>query len=131
MPRNPQETADLVTFIEEIVNCKPHFLCSEEVVLIWFYKANKHPKDIDVCMNVASIKLSPQHSRLAIGKEDIKINYLRLNNKTYIYLSSKILSNSIWSLINLINSFQHNRQISQQRWHYNKKKKLSSAMTMK
>ena len=25
---NPQETADLVTFTEEILNGKPHFLCS-------------------------------------------------------------------------------------------------------
>ena len=28
---NPQETADLVTFIEEILNGKLSFLCSEEV----------------------------------------------------------------------------------------------------
>ena len=25
---NPQETADLVTFTEEVLNGKPHFLCS-------------------------------------------------------------------------------------------------------
>ena len=25
---NPQKTADLVTFVEEILNGKPHFLCS-------------------------------------------------------------------------------------------------------
>ena len=29
---NPQETADLVTFAEEILNGKLHFLCSEEIV---------------------------------------------------------------------------------------------------
>ena len=46
-------------------------------------------------MNITSLKLSPQHSRLAIGKDEIRINYLKLNNKTYIFLSSKILSNSI------------------------------------
>ena len=29
MWRNPQETADFVTFTEEILNVKLHFLCSE------------------------------------------------------------------------------------------------------
>ena len=29
---NPQETADLVTFAEEILNAKFHFLCSVEFV---------------------------------------------------------------------------------------------------
>ena len=28
MSPNPEETADLVTFTEEILNRKPHFLCS-------------------------------------------------------------------------------------------------------
>ena len=31
MGPNPQETADLVTFTEDILNGKLHFLCSEEV----------------------------------------------------------------------------------------------------
>ena len=30
MRPNPQETADLVTFAEEILNAKLNFLCSEE-----------------------------------------------------------------------------------------------------
>ena len=30
---NPQETADLVTFTEEVLNGKPHFLCS--VYSVW------------------------------------------------------------------------------------------------
>ena len=30
MRPNPQETADLVTFTEEILNGKLHFLCSDE-----------------------------------------------------------------------------------------------------
>ena len=34
MGTNPQENADLVTFNEEILNGKLHFLCSEEV-RIW------------------------------------------------------------------------------------------------
>ena len=29
---NPQETVDLVTFTKEILNGKPHFLCSEKIV---------------------------------------------------------------------------------------------------
>ena len=31
MSRNPQETADLVTFTEEILNGKLHFLCSAQL----------------------------------------------------------------------------------------------------
>ena len=29
---NPQETADLVTFTEEILNAKMHFLCSDALL---------------------------------------------------------------------------------------------------
>ena len=32
---NPQKTADLVTFTEEIFNEKLHFLCSGSVTNIW------------------------------------------------------------------------------------------------
>ena len=46
-------------------------------------------------MNVILLKLSPQHSSLKIRKEKIRITCLKLNNKTYIFLSSKIFSNSI------------------------------------
>ena len=31
MGPNPQETADLVTFTEEILNGKLHFLCSDHI----------------------------------------------------------------------------------------------------
>ena len=31
-----QETADLVTFIEEILNGKLHFLCSDVPTIFWF-----------------------------------------------------------------------------------------------
>ena len=31
MQPNPQETADLVTFTEEILNGKLHFLCSDKI----------------------------------------------------------------------------------------------------
>ena len=34
MQPNPQETADLVTFTEEILNGKLHFMCSERPVKI-------------------------------------------------------------------------------------------------
>ena len=33
MGPNPQETADLVTFTEDILNGKLHFLCSENACL--------------------------------------------------------------------------------------------------
>ena len=37
MSPNPEETADLVTFTEEILNGKPHFLWSEyfDVLMFW------------------------------------------------------------------------------------------------
>ena len=34
---NPQETVDLVTFTEEILNGKLHFLCSEKVFDIKYF----------------------------------------------------------------------------------------------
>ena len=41
---NPQESADLVTFAEEILNGKPHFLCSADTInlesLLWMYVPN-------------------------------------------------------------------------------------------
>ena len=36
---NPQETADLVIFTEEILNGKLHFLCSAEKLEIWLTKS--------------------------------------------------------------------------------------------
>ena len=62
------------------------------------YKAEKHPWDKDFCMNVILLKLSPQHNRLTIRKEGIRITWFKLNSKTYIIFSSNILSNSIWSI---------------------------------
>ena len=38
MWRNPQETADLVTFTEEILNGKLHFLCSVTEMYFGFKK---------------------------------------------------------------------------------------------
>ena len=37
MRPNPQETADLVTFSEETLNGKLHFLCSEEFFIHKFF----------------------------------------------------------------------------------------------
>ena len=37
---NPQETADLVTFTEEILNGKLHFLCSVRVFFLIYQSAN-------------------------------------------------------------------------------------------
>ena len=34
---NPQATADLVTFTEEVLNGKLHFLCSVKVIVMWTY----------------------------------------------------------------------------------------------
>ena len=41
MGPNPQETADVVTFTEEILNGKLHFLCSS--ILIFFFKKTYAP----------------------------------------------------------------------------------------
>ena len=46
-----------------------------ENILIWFNKAKKRPRDKDFHINVMLLKLSPQHSRLAIQKGGNK-NYL-------------------------------------------------------
>ena len=62
------------------------------------YKAEKCPSDKNFCINVVVIKLSSQHNRLTMQKERIRITCLKLNSQAYIFLSSKILSNSIWSL---------------------------------
>ena len=64
-------------------------------IFTWFYKAKKSPRHKDFCMNVILLKFSPQHSRLTICREGIGITCLTLNNKTYIFTSSKISSNSI------------------------------------
>ena len=39
MSANPQDTADLVTFTEEILNGKLHFLCSVRAELTEFFQA--------------------------------------------------------------------------------------------
>ena len=50
-------------------------------------------------------KRPSQHSRLTIRKEGIWISCLALNNKTYIFVSSKVLSRSMLSFVTLITSF--------------------------
>ena len=109
-------------------NSKGHALRRPKDVLIWLYKTKKLPRDKDFCINILLLKLSLHHNRLTIRKEDIRITCLKLNNKTYIFLSSKILSNSIWSLISLINFFHHNCLILQQNWLRNNLRDKSSAM---
>ena len=101
--------------------------------LIWFYKTKNRQRDKSFCISVIILKLSPQQSRLTIRKEGIRNTCLKLNRKTYIFLSSKIFSNSIWSLINFMFFLHHNCLISQQNWLYIKRKSLylSSTMTKK
>ena len=90
-----------------ICNPKGHVLPvsreSPKDILIWFYNAKKRPRHNDFCMIVTLLNLSPQHGRLTIRKEGIR---------RHIFLSSNILSNSIWSLIDLVNFFHHNCLIS-------------------
>ena len=73
-------------------------------------------------MNVALLKWHLHHSRLAIRREGIWITGLKLNNKTYIFLLSNVLSNSVLSFMNFINFLHQNCLILQQNWLYIKKK---------
>ena len=61
------------------------------------------PRDKDLVLhlvlasiNVIILKWIPQHSGLRIRKEGIWITYLKLNIKTHVFLSSKVLSISIY-----------------------------------
>ena len=53
--------------------------------------------------NVILLNWGKQQIRLTIGKEEIWITYLELDNKIYVFLSSKILSNSVLLSSNLPN----------------------------
>ena len=101
-------------------NCKGHVLPTSwgrpKDVLVWLYNAKGLPRDKNVGSIVILLKLSPQHSRLMIQKEEIRITCLKSNVKTYIFLPSKILSHYIWSLMNLINILHQNGLTSQQNW---------------
>ena len=48
MGPNPQETADLVTFTEEILNGKLHFLCSDKFFLLPILVILKKTESLDV-----------------------------------------------------------------------------------
>ena len=41
---NPQETADLVIFTEEIINGKAHFLCSDIVLIYGTHSVSTYTK---------------------------------------------------------------------------------------
>ena len=96
------------------------------------YKAGKSSWDKGFYMNVILLKLSTQHNSLTIREDGIRITWLKLNNKIYIIFFIKNF-NKFYSIFkNLINLFQHDFLISQQKWLYIKRKKsLSSAMTTK
>ena len=90
---------------------------------IWFYKAGKRPWDKDFRMNIILLKLSPRHNNLTIRKEGIRVTWLKLNNKTYIFFIENFIKLYL-IFINLIHSFHHNCLISQQNWLYIKRKNL-------
>ena len=54
MSPNPQETADLVTFTEEILNGKLHFLCSD--------KTSNHVKDLRKVSKTPKLHLTKLHA---------------------------------------------------------------------
>ena len=57
-------------------------------------------------------------------KGGLWITYLKLSNKTYIVLSSKFLSNSILSFINLTHFFYQDCVFLQQNWLYTLREKI-------
>ena len=65
MRPNPQETADLVAFTEEILNEKLHFLCSEQ--------ASKHAlKNIELIAIEISIVKPSIMSSVFVTRENIR-----------------------------------------------------------
>ena len=75
-------------------------------------------------MNVILLKLPPQHSRLTLRKEGIRVTCLTLNNLTYTFFHQKFYQILFDIEINLINLFHHNCVISQQNRLYIKRKKI-------
>ena len=83
----------------------------EDVLKTFLYgsisKAKKRSRGTAFCtwsyssINVILLKWSPQHSSLTIRNEGTWIACLKLNHKTYIFLSSKFLSNSYLGFINV------------------------------
>ena len=43
---NPQETADLITFTEEILNGKLHFLCCDACINVHYEDANRNGEQL-------------------------------------------------------------------------------------
>ena len=52
---NPEETADLVTFTEEILNRKLYFLCSVQYWCPFIKKTTLYPEDLANALTVANI----------------------------------------------------------------------------
>ena len=83
-------------------------------------------------MNVILLKLPPQHSRLTLRKEGIRVTCLTLNNLTYTFFHQKFYQILFDTEVNLINLFHHNCVISQQnRLYIKRKKSFSSAIAIK
>ena len=105
--------------------------CPTDVVKVFLYssitKAKKRPRDKDFLFGLSInecyiIKISSTAKQV----DDTKggDTCLKLNNKTYIFLSSEILSSSILSFINLINFFHQYYLILLENWLYIMRKNL-------
>ena len=73
--------------------------------------------------NFILLKWPPQHRRLTMRKEVIRITCLKLYNKAYIFLSSNFITFFL-CFIDVINFFNQNCLILQQNWLYIKSKNL-------
>ena len=80
----------------------PVFWESPKDILIWFYNTKKRLRDNDFCIIVIT---KPVTTTRQVDDTEGGI-------RRHIFLSSNILSNSIWSLIDLVNFFHHNCLIS-------------------
>ena len=87
MKLNPQETADLVTFTEEILNGKLHFLCSDLCITHSLVKI--HTGIILVC--TASFGKPPTYNVSRLFTDVLPILEFLLINSPSIVSSPKII----------------------------------------
>ena len=90
MWQNPQETADLVTFTEEILNGKLHFLCSVKDELSVTFKLNLRFEDFINSLIHRQISCSKDKSELVQGFSTERLAAL-MKNTSLKELICKIL----------------------------------------
>ena len=124
---NPQETVDLVTFTEEILNGKRHFLCNVNVVMEWylgpcqtsmmdlFAKMVRSQKPLNIFTKrpitdvwLCSKYVSANYNSLKQNKGTTKTSFSTYSLKFSNLFSFNKLKTCINYAINLINCFLSN-----------------------